>query len=442
MVDELRPHQVAQGVHELAALDEQVVLGVESLPHHGALPVEGQPLLDAVHPGPRGQVGEQDEVQRDRGGQDGIAAQEIDLDLHRIAHPPEDVDVVPRLLVVAARRVVVDVDLVVEAPVQLGIEVRPQDGVEDAELGDLLGAERLRVVQDHPVAVAEDVRREPARDPQQARREPRGQDGLHQGLARLEVLARHGDALLRGQLEQRRAVRGDVRRPVDVGDPHLQRRVGVDLAGADLGRARLEPRFERLEAGVDPRGRMIGLGRRRPAHDHPVRPLPCPEVVDVLHQRLGQGPLRRPLLDVRPVEVVDERPVEDGRHGLDSLQLVPDQVDVLPGQHPGLGRRRVGGVREDVPAPEDQVVEPGQADEVLDEVEAPLGPLPQADLPRLGQRADGPGQPLARGENARQHGRTHGPDAGQEHAEPALRRGDIRSSADLCHDGSSFDRDR
>src|SRR5258708_16243241 len=47
------------------------------------------------------------------------SAQEIHLDLHRVAHPPEDVDVVPTLLVVPPGRVVVDADHVVDLAVQV-----------------------------------------------------------------------------------------------------------------------------------------------------------------------------------------------------------------------------------------------------------------------------------------------------------------------------------
>src|SRR5207247_378594 len=60
-------------------------------------------------------------------GEDGIAAQEVDLDLHRIAEPSEDVDVVPSFLVVAAGRIVVDPHLVEHVAVQLGILVRLED---------------------------------------------------------------------------------------------------------------------------------------------------------------------------------------------------------------------------------------------------------------------------------------------------------------------------
>src|SRR5437868_15318584 len=94
---------------------------------HGAFEVEGEPLLNPAHTGAFGQVEEQDQVQYERRGQDRVAAQEIDFDLHRIAEPPDDIDVIPSFFVVAAGRVIVDADFVVEILIQVGINLGLQD---------------------------------------------------------------------------------------------------------------------------------------------------------------------------------------------------------------------------------------------------------------------------------------------------------------------------
>ena len=57
--------------------------------------------------------------------------------------------------------------------------------------------------------------------------------------------------------------------------------------------------------------------------------MPDPEIGDVLHERFGQVHLGPALLDVAAVEIVDEGPVEDGRHGRDRLELVADRLDVV-----------------------------------------------------------------------------------------------------------------
>src|SRR4029450_6898571 len=124
--DEVLALHVAQGVLQLHELDEQVVLGVEAGGGHGTLEVERQPLLDPAHPRAGREVAEDREVQDDGGREDRVTAQEVHLDLHRVAHPPEDVDVVPAFLVVPPGRVVVDPHLVVHLAVQLGIELRLQ----------------------------------------------------------------------------------------------------------------------------------------------------------------------------------------------------------------------------------------------------------------------------------------------------------------------------
>ena len=210
MRDLLFAHHPAKGVLELRLLDEEVVLRVHSGSVLRALEVEGEPFLDALHAGALGEVEEKSEIKNERRGENRIAAEKVDLYLHRVAEPPEDVDVVPALLVVAAGRVVVDPHLVVDVAIELGIELRLQDVLEDAELRLLLGLEALWVVEHLAVAVAEDVRGVPAVEAQHARLEHRREDRLDQGLAGLEVLAADRNALVDRELNQRRDVSSQV----------------------------------------------------------------------------------------------------------------------------------------------------------------------------------------------------------------------------------------
>src|SRR5512135_3430669 len=99
--DELITLGVAQRVLQLHELDEQIVLRVQAFRSHRRLPVERQPLLDARHPRALREVHEQRQVEDDRRSQDRVAAEEVDLDLHRVVEPPADVDVVPAFLRIA-----------------------------------------------------------------------------------------------------------------------------------------------------------------------------------------------------------------------------------------------------------------------------------------------------------------------------------------------------
>ena len=67
---------------------------------HRALEVEREESLYAITSGTCSEVAEQTEVEQQRSCKDGVAAEEVDLDLHWVAHPTEDVDVVPCLFVV------------------------------------------------------------------------------------------------------------------------------------------------------------------------------------------------------------------------------------------------------------------------------------------------------------------------------------------------------
>src|SRR5690606_14339243 len=160
--DLLFAHQVAQRVLQLHVLDEQVVLRVQVGRHHRALEVERQPLLDPAPPRAHGQVQDQRPVQHARRGEERVLAQEVHLDLHRVAEPTENVQVVRAFLVVPTRRVVVDPHLVVHVPVQLRVEIRLEHVLQHAQLRLFLRLERVRVIQHRTIAVAEDVRAEPA----------------------------------------------------------------------------------------------------------------------------------------------------------------------------------------------------------------------------------------------------------------------------------------
>src|SRR5258708_36526580 len=108
------------------------MLRVESFARLRRLEIEAQPLLDAdgfERWRALGKVEEQHQVERDGSGKDRVAAEEINLDLHRIAEPSENVDVVPAFLVIAAGRVIVDANLVEDILVEVGGQTRLVDGV-------------------------------------------------------------------------------------------------------------------------------------------------------------------------------------------------------------------------------------------------------------------------------------------------------------------------
>ena len=85
-------------------------------------------------------------VSSDRRGQNAITTQEINLDLHGIIEPAEDVDIVPALFVITPRLVIVNMHLMLIMPVQFLIELRLQNIVEHRELTVLLGSEGVRIV--------------------------------------------------------------------------------------------------------------------------------------------------------------------------------------------------------------------------------------------------------------------------------------------------------
>src|SRR5260370_2371732 len=184
-----------QGVLQLHQLNKQVMLGIEFGRSHRRLEVEAEPLLDADVAQLRttlGQVKKEYKVEHNGRGQDGIAAEEIHLNLHGIAQPAEDINIVPAFFVVATRWVVVDADLMKNIAVKLRIKLRLQNVLQNTQLRFFLGLEGSRIFQHLAVAVPQDIGGVPPAQAQHAGLERRSQNGLHQRLAGLEILAADG----------------------------------------------------------------------------------------------------------------------------------------------------------------------------------------------------------------------------------------------------------
>ncbi len=409
MGDEGFAHNVAEGVFELHGLDEEVVLGVDAGGGVGVFEVEAEPLLDAqiAQAGGAGcEVHEEAEVQGERRGEDGVAAEEVDLKLHRVAEPAEDVDVVPTFLVVAAGRVVVDADLVIEVLVEVGVEFGLEDVFEDAEFRDFLGLEGVGVVEDFAVAVAEDVGGVPAGDAEHAGLEGGGEDRLDEGLAGLVVLAADGCVHLAGELIEGGDVDGEVGCAVDEGDAFLEGGPGVEHGGGDVGVVFDEAALEGFEGLVDGGLLEVDLGGAAPDHDLAVGA--GLELGDVVADLVGEVALVLAGLYLLAGEALDVVLVEDGGQGLDGFEEGTDLLELVAVEDLG----GLGGVvevaTEDVPAGEDEVVEAGEGSEVLDERAASVGALAEADGPHLGDGADGLGETLADGFHAGDEGGGYG----------------------------------
>ena len=120
---------LADSVLEHYILLEQVVNGDLTLCVivHRALQEEAQEALSAKTTGTMSKVHEQTQVKAQRSCQDRITAQEVDLDLHGIAHPTKDVDIVPTLLIIIAWRIVVDAHLVIVVTIQIRLLIGHED---------------------------------------------------------------------------------------------------------------------------------------------------------------------------------------------------------------------------------------------------------------------------------------------------------------------------
>src|SRR6185437_16177566 len=353
-------------VLHLRLLDEKIVLGLQARRRHRALVEERQPFLDSLHSGPLSEVAEQRDIEHERCGENGVAAEEVDLDLHGIIHPSEDVDVVPAFLVVAARRIVVDPDDVREILVQIRILLRLKDRVQHRQLGLFLGLERLRIVEHFPVAVAEDVGRIPSSEAEHASLESWRDDGLHPRLARLEILAGYRNATLLRELEQRRNVSGKIRRAVRERYVFHDRCIRVQHRWSDRFVVVVHCTLELLDRRVLRTGLDEYLGRSTPDYHYAVELVLCLEITNVLTQLLREITLRLARLDVGPVDARHVMIVEYSRHRLDRRQKVRDRSNVLLFENPRLANGRQCVIRNRVPGTEHDVIQIRERNEVLD----------------------------------------------------------------------------
>ena len=114
MCDQVFPFKITEGIFQFHELDKQIMLRIELRGAHGAFKIKRQPFLNPPHPAALCQIHEQNQIKYDRRGQDAVAAEEIDLDLHGIAQPAENIDIVPAFFVVPTGRIIVDADFVIE----------------------------------------------------------------------------------------------------------------------------------------------------------------------------------------------------------------------------------------------------------------------------------------------------------------------------------------
>ena len=131
--------------------------------------------------------------------------------------------------------------------------------------------------------------------------------------------------------------------------------------------------FEGLDGGVAGGGLQKYFSRAAPDDDDAID-LGF-EFLDVGAELLGEVALALAGLDVGAAEALDVVLVEDGGHGLDGFEEGLDAGQVVLVEDGGVagGFEHVFG--KDVPAGEDDVVEGGERDEIVDEGGAVVGAL-------------------------------------------------------------------
>jgi hypothetical protein len=167
------------------------------------------------------------------------------------------------------------------------------------------------------------------------------------------------------------------------------------------------------------------LGARAPDHDEPVAFLALLEGEDVLLELLSEVVPRLALLHPGAGEAFHVVLVEDRLHRLHALEERAHLLEERGLENAGVHRGFVRVVLEDVPSAEDEVVEPGERNEILDQGRAVVGALAEPDRPHLREGAERLRVAAPDRLDPRVEGRRDGAHPRRENPELALRLGQL-----------------
>ena len=128
------------------------------------------------------------------------------------------------------------------------------------------------------------------------------------------------------------------------------------------------------------------LRRAAPDHHHAIDGLT--KCLDVGAHLVRKVALVLALLDVRAAKALHVVLIEYRRQRLDGLEIGFELLDSFLFENLGMRGRLVDVVFEDVPAGEDDVIQTGERNEILDQRRLVIGALAQANGAHLGERAN------------------------------------------------------
>ena len=248
-------------------------------------------------------------------------------------------------------------------------------------------------------------------------------------MAGLEIFAADGDFFRFCVFFERGNIDGEIWRAVGEGNAFADGGIGVQHGGRDGGIVRAHPFLEGFQIFVDGFGLQEYFGGAAPDHHQAVGLAFLFEVANVFAKLFGEFKFIFGFLDVGAGKILDVVLIEGGLHGLDGLQEFLDLVEVFGVQDTGLGGSFVGVVGENIPAAEDDVVEFGERNELVDFRRAAFGALAEADGAQLRERADGRGFAAAHQFNSRHKCGAHGSHSGREDAQSSFGRSNIYGPA-------------
>ena len=132
----------------------------------------------------------------------------------------------------------------------------------------------------------------------------------------------------------------------------------------------------------------VDLGAAAPDHDHSREVVRLAELVDVVHDLFGKFHLVLAGLHVGTLQTFDVVLAENGFPRLDFFDFRTNGIQQRFFEHAGFQGAFVAVVFVDIPAAEDQVVETGERNKILDLRNPAFRAFSEPDGSELSQRAD------------------------------------------------------
>ncbi len=388
MGNEFFAHDVAKCVFVFCFLNEEVVFWIKAFADFRALEEEGEPFLNAVETATLSKIHAQSDIESDRSGEDGVTAEEVDLDLHGVSEPAEDINIIPAFFGITARRIVFDANFMAVMAVKFREGFSIEDVFDDGEFGDFFCFEGAWIIEDFAVAVSEDVCGEPAVEAEASSAQAGSDDSFHEGLTCFEVFTHDGDFFAKSEFDEGWCVDGEVGGTVCIGNVAGDSCIGVNHGRADARIIFLHGLFHGFDCLMAVFTGGVAFCGAAPEHEKTIAAVCFFEVFDVIFDHLDEVPFGCSDFGVFNFDIVAVVVIEDSVHRLDGFKLSADGIEMFVFENAGTFADFISIFAVNIPGAEHDVFNVCKGNKVFNKGVAFFGAFSETNTAHLSDGAD------------------------------------------------------